>query len=299
MKKSLPFLVLICLATHPLHGTISTVYNMRIAETTKLSLDADRGATTSLSALTVFNQWRTTYRNVNASIGGGMISLVYIPSSFYARLDCAVANVYNETTHFTRTEPDDLLFSTGYSLALSQKTNVTFSGFLGLPLHADQSLDRIQFGYGHAGIGAQLDSSYVYAANKQHIVRYAARSIYFLPQTVIALNDVGCYEKVRFSNGVLTDLFIAHTSAFGNHKAEVGYNPTFLYKATISPSITDAKARSEYIRHAFYSTYGYSFSLKNVSSSVTVALSYAFDSGPKTFGFKRIVNAWALWGINF
>lgn len=289
----------VLIASH-MYGSISTVYNLRIAETTKRIGIEPVFEQPSLGTVTMFGTFRKKYNGDKHRSIGGLCTLVYAPESFFLRLDAAVGRVASndQGVFFSRTQVDDLLFSAGYSPSLSEKMRLTFSGFLGLPTHKDTSLAFVQFGYGHYGLGAQIDGSFIYSHNKDHTLRSAIRCIHFFPRRVCAQVDRGI-ESFKYGLGDLIDLFIAFHNKINKHNIELGYNGSFFINASIYPNLESALQKANYTRHSFFGMYKYHFLINTTTNMLATALSYGFEPTPKIYGNKRLITVWASWSVNF
>lgn len=286
----------------PIYGTISVVYNLRIAETTKRQhLNQHSTSHSKLAALTLFDQLRRTYNGIRETGSGGLGTFVYFPeSSCYLRADWAAGRVtekISDMPHFSRVQTDDILFSGGYSVAM-QQAKFTLSGLFGVPTHKDTSLQHNQLGVGHVSLGGQLDGSYMVPWHNNHTVFAAARFIHFFSRSVEAF-FTPLYTHYNFGAGNLTDLFLAYHVNAGPHRFETGYNPTFLTNVTLKPYIAAVVNAINFIRSSFYGTYSYVFSSERFLQGIIAGISYSFDHRPKDFGYKRIITLWGTWGINF
>lgn len=282
-----------------LKGTVSIVYNLRIAETTKQSFN-EHASSKFLGALTLFDQSRKRVIGIWQNYGGGLASLVYFFKPFYLRVDAAVAHVQQKDrgVHFSKTQGDDILFSSGYSFPIKDRIQLTISGLLGVPTHHDRSLEIPQFGYAHTGLGFQLDGSFIYSSNRNYTLRSAVRCIHFLARKIsFDLDDDA--QIFNFSTGNLIDFFIAHHINIGNHRFEYGYDLTFLVGSKINPILMIASQKNDYIRNNFYASYKYRFSIKKYKNALTAALSYGFDHRPERYRNKRIFTIWGSWSVNF
>jgi hypothetical protein len=296
MKYKFQFLLIICSYSINLTGSISVVYNLRIAETSKHPAQAHP---TSASC-TLFGTFREQYSTIKQRAGGGLFTLMYTPENFFLRVDAAVAHVtslFSDSSHVGRTQTDDLLFSAGYSPNTPSNMRMTFSGILGLPTHRDTSLNLIQFGIGHYGLGTQFDGSLFYSEKQTQSLRYAARFIHFFPRSVY-IQALDC-QKFSFNIGNLVDLLIAFHSLHQNHSGEIGYNATFLFDASLHPTLNSVIAQIDYIRNSFYVVYKNTFLIGENNHTCALALSYGFDVKETIFSNKHIVTLWTSWTISF
>jgi len=289
------------LLTLPAHGAISLVYNLRVAETTK-RLEINPGLRLPfLITGTALGTFRTKYDGSTQRCGGGLLTFIYSPKNFFLRADAAVGHVSSENNgvHFSRTQTDDLLFSAGYSPRIAENRRFTYSALLGFPTHKDKSLENVQCGYAHYGLGGQMDGSFALSADHVYTLRSAARCIHFFPRKAAAHVNPTNTRRFNYGLGNLVDLFIALHRRKNDHNLEAGYNPSFFFDARICPSFDDAVEKTNYIRNSFYGLYKYRFLIRETTCMVAGALSYGFDATPKTFGNKRIITAWGSWTVNF
>jgi len=302
LKKSLIRIIFLMASglLQDIECAISIVYNLRIAETTKYIGVDDVLKRSSTAIATTFGTFRKKYNGTRHECAGELFSIIYAQKNFYVRADAAAALVasFDKGTLFSRTQGDDLLFSGGYSPTLSDRMRITFSGFLGFPTHKDTSLDFVQFGYGHYGLGGQVDGSYNYVENENHWVRAALRLIHFFPRTITE-SVAGIAEPFRYGLGNVLDVFIAFHSTFNGHIAEVGYDGSKFFGASVHPLFDDAVRKTNYLRHSFFGMYKYRFKFEEVTVSIAAALSCGFDQYPKLYGNKRIVTPWISVGVNF
>lgn len=278
-----------------LFSSISIVYNIKIAETTKRQAFEKNGEHPSTIALTPFDQYRNKYSGARHNYGGSMLSYIYSPETYFARVDFAFAQVNADHGTFIKTETDDLVFSAGYSFTANDRAKFTLSGLFGIPTHKDRSLIEPQFGYAHIGLGAQFDGSLIFSKhNPDHSLRFAVRGIEFFNRKVRV--DA---EHFNFTFGTLVDLYLALHINSDNNRIDFGYNPTFLVAASIKPFLPDAVKQTEFKRNSFFGVYKRRFSFKKHPSAAVIALSYGFDLEPLDFGNKRIITVWGLWSIAF
>lgn len=284
----------------PAYGSISIVYNLRIAETSKRFVVTSMIPSPSLGTFTLFGTFREKYNGDKQHCGGGLFTLIYAPESYFVRVDAAVGHVASNTQGvlFSRTQADDILFSAGYSPKTSEKMRVTFSGLLGIPAHKDTSLEFAQFGYGHYGLGAQMDGAIAYSKNRDYSLRFAARFIHFFPRMAPALVNTSM-EKFKYGIGNLADLFIGLHFNRARHSMEVGYDGSFFFDAYICPNLDDTVEKTNYIRNNFYGTYRYRFLINKRTHIIRAGFSYGFDSRPKAYGNKHIITFWTSWSVNF
>ncbi len=282
------------------YGSVSFVYNLRIAETTrKQSFEAHYKYPHIVTVLLV-DQARKQRTGSHQNILGPLASAVYDWPHAYVRMDFAAARISqkSETASYVRTQTDDVLLSAGFGHTFNKQVKATISGYLGIPTHKDTSLELVQFGVGHLALGGQLDGAIVYSSNIHNVIRMALRAIHYFPRKApIVSNDQTI--NTLFGYGNLIDIFVAHHSNIGTHRFEAGYDASFLFGATIKPFIADLLDKLRYIRSSFYASYKHIFFINQLPSAFALNLSYGFDHVPKKSGNKYVINAWASLGINF
>lgn len=297
-KKICVMIFSVCLASSIRVFGVSLVYNLRIAQTTRHQVLAMELRHPSIFVGTLFGQFHKLQDGTSQTVGGGIASYTYSTESMYGRIIGAVGHVktHNDNVCFSRTQTDDILFMGGYSHKIGDQATITASGLLGLPTHGETLLQGLQVGTGHVGIGGQLDASWKYASN--HAIISAGRLVHFFPRNEdIVVNEVPeCY---RIHLGNLGDLFVAHSSNWGRHLLEIGYNPTFVFDYRICPPIPTLEKKGTAIRSSFYAAYLYGFLIKQLPSAFILGISYGFDHFHRPFANKYVVTLWASWGINF
>jgi len=291
------------LSTSALNGaSLTFVYNLKIAETTKRQTDKFSGYHFIGASTPIFHE-RTRKNEVKQSALGSLESLIYYKKPFYARIDFAFAHVWEklENSRFSRTLSDDILFTGGYRRSFSKKFCATLSGLIGIPTHRNMFLEGVQFGTGHYGIGIQLDSAINYAESVAHSFRTAYRCIHFLERDLDG-KAVGLNEKFKFSYGNLMDFYIAHHFDFQKTKFELGYDFILLTGARIfpvPPIFALLPDRTNFKRSTFFAASQRIFFIGKHPSAVTLGLAYGFDHTPRLVGIKRLITSWIAWGINF
>jgi len=281
------------------NASLSFVYNLRIAESTKRQT-FEKGSHKNTFSLTAINNNRKKRDGTKHNLAGLLESYSYVTPVFYARADFAFGQV--RETHgclqFKEVETDDLLLKSGYSYFINTKTKFTISGLFGIPTHNDFALKHYQLGYGHFGLGIQLDGSFNYSLPKTSAIRGAFRLIQFLPRRVLYTADK-ITQRYHVNIGNLIDLFIAHHTVFGHHSFEFGYDQIFFCNANIQPYLEGAREKFNYIRPEFFSTYKYTISTHRTHQILSATVSAGFDIWPWFHGNKRIIEAWFSYGINF
>ena len=299
-KINLFLVVLLC--AHSLYG-ITIVYNFRIAETTRSHLKTLIKRRKSIIALTTFAQFRKLLKEVHQSAVGGLLNYVYMKEDFYARISSAIAHVRTKTnntllaTPISRTQTDDILFTAGYALTVHERLKVAFSGHFGIPTHKDTSLQALQFGTGHVGLGGQIDG--VLHFNEHQALMAAVRFIHFFSRDVpISIDDV--IREVDFSPGNVADLFFSYQHVWKSHQIECGYNPTFIFDARLSIPLPLVIEEINSTTHSFFASYRYGFLIrKTYPSAFIIGTSIGTNPQPESIGNTTIVTAWLSWGINF
>jgi hypothetical protein len=298
MKKIFSCCMILLMSNVPTFcGTISLVYNLRIAETTKNQFIVFKEKHPSVITVTPVIQFRKTHNDLREFVGGGLGTYIYATDHWYGRVNAAVGRSAETNCMGIsdgRTDLDDILFSGGYGHRLNEYAKVTFSAHFGIPTHKDGSLQGIQLGTGHYGLGAQVDGSLKVHTN--HALMAALRFIHFFPRNVKTILGP---ERFNFSIGNLVDLFFTYQGNWERHQLEVGYNPTFLFDASIHPSLATVVKQTDFIASSFYASYRYGFMLCGLPSGIIFGTSYGFDHSPKIFGDKYIVTSWFSFGVKF
>ncbi len=301
IKKQLFSLICICaLAFNQVtYSSISIVYNLRVAETTKLLATDLSSEYPSMAVVTPFGTYRKKLNDIKQLAEGLLGTLSYTRQYFYVRVDSAFGYVKQTepSSSFSRTQPDDILFSGGYSKTFAERSKITLSGLLGFATHKDTSLVHIQFGYGHTGLGAQLDGSHIVNNNGYllQVLRAAARCIHFFPANVCTSD----FQVVNFNVGNLVDFFASYVWRWKANRIELGYDLSFFFNARITPYVETVIQQADYVRSNFFGSYKYRFKIGNYTNDLTAALSYGFDHLPKQLSTKRIVTIWGSWSIHF
>jgi hypothetical protein len=266
--------------------SLTLVYNLRIAEATKRQKTPGDQRYPSIASFTLVDHASERRDGTHYNYIGGLATYYYATESLHAEIDTAAAHVCQKKdgASFSRTQFDDILFSGGWSVSLNERSRATVTGMIGIPTHKDLSPEGVQFGTGHGGVGIQLDGSFFYSKNYHHFIAIAGRYLRFFPRTIhILINDHA--TPFRFNIGNVVDLFISHSSNWERHHVEVGYNPTFLFEASIYPSLALITEQTNYIRSSFFGSYRYLFLVGKHASGISTGLSYGFDHIPSTFGF--------------
>jgi len=285
----------------PMHG-ITLVYNLRIAETTRTQLKHLVQKRHSIIAATPFAQFRQLLKDAHESAVGGLLTYIYMKEHFFARVNAAVGHVHAKSdtlnASFSRTQTDDILATVGYAFSVHEYLSMGASLHLGVPTHEDTSLQVVQLGTGHVGLGGQIDAAYSISDSQAFMA--AARFIHFFPRNVrIMLNDV--MQHFDFALGNAADLYFTYQKNWGRqHQLEVGYNPTFLFDAHTEPPLPELMAQINSTIHSFFGSYRYGFLIKNTyPSAIIIGTSIGVNPLPEQFGNTKIETVWFSWGINF
>lgn len=287
---------------HTISDSISIVYNLRISNVTRKQLQSAGEKPVNIFFETPFFQWRS-YRDCSKQTDiGGLSSYVYSTSSYYFKIDAAVAHVnYTKSPiHFAQTESDDVLLTGGYGHDIGKRGRCAYSVLFGIPTHQDFNIDPVQFGTGHVGLGAQVDGSYHL---KEHTTLFVAlRLVHFLPRT--APVHIPCailpYNAYNIKPGNLGDFFIAYQKQWNTHnRIEWGYNATSLFGGSINPFFPEASAIIVLMRHSFFGVYFRNILIDKTMTGITIGLSTGFDSKPKRVGARIQTTLWGSWGIVF
>jgi hypothetical protein len=301
--KALKLSLITLFSLPPLNGaSVSFVYNLKIAETTKRHAE-EKSKYHFIGAATPIFQDRKKNNEVEQNAFGSLESLIYYRAPIYARVDFAFAHVWEqlEQFRFSRTLSDDILFTAGYSHSFTERIRSTLSGMVGIPTHKNVILEGIQFGTGHYGLGIQLDSAIQYALRWPHSLRLAYRCIHFLKRTLDG-EIIGLDEKFKFTYGNLMDFFIAHHFNFDKNRFEIGYDFILLMGASIDPVppiFSLLPDTTNYKRSSFFGTYQRLFAVGTHPSALILGLSYSFDNDPHALSLKRLITTWISLGINF
>lgn len=284
---------------------VSVVYNMRILQTTNQRASHISNLRPSIGSLVFIEQFRerrtiNSHEHFDALLG----SYVYTARPFYIRTDFAFGHVNSKINNvkFSRTQSDDIYLAGGYTHQMTERSNLTGSLILGIPTHRDTVLQGIQFGTGHIGVGAQLDGLFALRSETPQTILTAVRFLHFIPRSAST-----CLTGQRLNFcvdiGNLVDLFIAYQVNLGcnrNHRLMTGYNPQFLFNASISPQIPALQNFSAIgARSNFFASYVYFFPIGDHISGLVAGFSYGFDHLPKCFGIKNQETFWIGWGVNF
>lgn len=286
---------------------VTIVYNMRIAEITKRQQLTPNMKRHNILGQTTFGQWRELKNGFKQSAYGAIASYIRSAQSFYFKVDGAVGRVKNNilTTIIKRTQTDDILFTGGYGHAVGKRARLTYSCLFGVPTHRDFILELAQFGTGHVGLGAQIDTSYAYSADRSNVIFGAARLVHFFPRNIQShdpcLQPLYQCHEYNLSPGNIADIYIAHQTNWAKkNRLEFGYDASFLgISSRIKPEITDFSGSLLYIRNSFFGAYSRRIPLKNTQMGIITGLAGGFDSRPKIVGNRYMLTAWFLWGILF
>lgn len=273
-------------------GTISIVYAIKISEPNKIVY----GKAKTGFGFTPFEQarWRRDCLNKSNAVGE-LLTFIHVERSIFARIDFAFARVSEVTqgVPFARIQTDDLLLTAGYVWRYPQIT-CSLSGLMGIPTHKDTSLEHIQFGLAHLGLGTQFYIGARYLPQRDYAIRALFRFVGFIPRRV----EVESWSYI-LNTGQAIDVLISHYAPFGAHDFEIGYNPTFLLGIGISPQIPAVSGEKTLIRNNYFATYRYTHVSSKLINSFRVGIGFGSDVIPKLVGQKLIVTGWFVWAIAF
>lgn len=279
---------------------ITLVYNLRVSETTKRQVDifGNKKGESIFTAIG-FNQYRYREDGTHQFAGGLLATYVYVLDHFYARVIAGGGHIasHSDASCFEQNQMDDILFSAGFETDINDCAHTTISFHLGLPVHNDNSLNVYQLGIGHVGIGMQIDGTWQYAESSA--LFGAMRLIHFLPRRVTFLLVEPPPFKFKFNLGNIADLFIANQSHWGPHQLNVGYNPTFIFDASLKPYVPRVLNVVQDITQSFFVSYRYSFYMGETPSAIVFGFSYGFAHRPEHMSDKSIWTPWISWGILF
>lgn len=298
MKKNIYKLFLILgLFIHLPLPALSIVYNFRIAQLTRQPIAQKTNSRPNSASLLLFNLFQKTHAfNIRENYTGGLATYNRnFAERYYFKTDFAVAHVDRNVDKITKvsvTEPDNILISMGRNFTLGKKSNATFSGLLGIPTHSVKTLQRVGFGVGQVGVGAQLDG--LYKLCKPVDFLWGIRYNYFIPRT--AFDTLG--NSYKFTVGSIADILVAlQTSNPLSHGLEGGYNARWGFGVHAVPDFANID-QLNYMRNSFYLAYKYTFLTKRVAHRLLLNISYGFDSKPKLYGYDAVI-VWGAWGIAF
>lgn len=288
--------VLICLRLQA--GSI--VYNFRIAQITKQSLQEKSNHSHYTLVALLFDQFQKRRSGIKENYAGGLASVIYNAHNYYARIDTALARFNqkkNMQTLYRNVQTDDLLFTVGRNFMFdNDRSLLTLSGLFGVPTHRNNALRSIDFGYAQVGAGLQLDGSYLLNEQTSSGLLYGARYIYYVPRTTFDCSG----NRYRFSIGNIGDILGAYKRYWENtHGIELGYSFRSDFGASVSPVINGLAHQTNYNRSNFYFVYKYKLPQGHTMHRFLFNISYGFDHGHKREGYKSIVTLWGSWNVNF
>lgn len=278
----------------------SIVYNFRIAQITKQSLQEKNNHSHYTLVALLFDLFQKRYSGVKENYAGGMASVIYNRHNYYARIDTALSR-FNQKKDMKKiyqdVQTDDLLFTVGRNFMFdNNRSLLTLSGMFGVPTHRNNAVRSIDFGYAQVGTGVQLDGSYLLNEQTGSALLYGARYIYYLPRTT---NDCSG-NRYRFSIGNIGDILGAYKRYWHNtHGIELGYTFRSDFGASLWPVLPDVVNKTNYNRSNFYFVYKYKLPQDHTMHRFLFNISYGFDHGHKRDGYASIVTLWGSWNINF
>ncbi len=283
-----------CLASCSHLFAISMVYNFRIAQITEPPQTTNEK---KHAMALLFDQYRVKYDHICQNFGGGLASFIYNFDENYFRIDGAVSHIHekqkDETTVNT-TETDDILFTLGHNVRLTDKASITFSGLFGVPTHRLYRLQHTDFGYSLVGIGVQIDG--LYQLKHDSLLYWGGRYIRFAPRHGC---DSDCCSH-RFTLGNIGDLLIAGKKSWcKKHGLECGYTFRARFGCRCIPFFDQIIQKTNYLRSNFYAVYSYDFKIENIPNRLFAYVSYGFDHKSKIYGNKHIATVWGTWQVSF
>jgi hypothetical protein len=255
-------------------GAIPLVYNLRIGETTRAINPSFGEIKPSIIALTPVAQFRHFKNDFEQSLGGVLGSYIYMHNDLYARINVAVGRVHAQIADtepdFSKIQTDDILLTAGYSWQLGSSIRIGLSGHLGIPTHKDDSLNLVQLGTGHVGLGLQLDGSA--SLSETQMLLAAARLICFLPRN-LTITATAVTTNIDYNLGNAIDLLCAYQQSWREHMIYFGYNPTFTFETDNLPGIAGPPTFHT-TTNSFFFTYRYGFLIKDMLSAIIFGVSY-------------------------
>jgi hypothetical protein len=301
MKKNIFALILIgnLLTNVPASG-LSVVYNFRIAQITRQPIGHQEKQRLSSLSLLLFNLFqKTKCFNIREDYAGGLVTFNRnFAEKYYIRTDFAVAHTNQKVNHLSTVdaiEPDDILLTVGRNFTFKQRSKITVSGLLGIPTHSVNTLQRVGFGSGLVGIGAQLDG--IHKFTKKSDFLWGSRYNYFAERT--AFTAAGTAYK--FSIGSIAYLLVAlqtNSTVSLKHGVEGGYSARWGFGVHATPNNIPNLGLLNYMRNNFYCVYKYTFLTERVAHRLLLNVSYGFDTKPKQYGYNAVM-LWGSWGIAF
>lgn len=286
---------------------ISIVYNMRIANITRRQHANTPGNYKHTAIETPFGQWRALKNGTQQHDAGILNSYIYSKPSHYIKVDTAVAHIASNIPipaqatclHIARTQWDDLLLTGGYGQKIGSKCRIAYSGLFGIPLHRDNILELAEFGTGHVGLGAQVDSSY--ALTDHETIFFALRGLYFIPRKARVdnpcLTPLYAQSTYKIKLGTVFDIFISHQTMWNTYnRIEYGYDATFAPTGSINPPLSNGVT---FTRHSFFGVYFRTILAFERPTGLIIGLSGGFDSKPAVLGNRYHATLWSSWGFVF
>lgn len=297
MKRLKIIIVILTLLEPSLVHALSIVYSFRITQITRQPIVPETENKPSSTSLLWFNYFqKTRCFGIRENYTGGLATYIRnFRKQYFFRADFAVGKAHQtikkiETSNVI--EPDDFLFTVGKNIMKTDCGRVSVAGLIGIPTHSVFTLQRVGFGNGQPGIGAQIDG--LYNLSDKIDVLGGVRYNYFIPRTAFNNQD----EKYTFTVGSIADFLIGlQTSNNIGHGIEGGYAARWGFGAKATPRIIVLEDAS-YMRNNFYLVYKYTFLTEKVAHRLLLNISYGFDSKPKDLGYNAVM-VFASWGIAF
>lgn len=297
--STLKYLCLYYMTSSTILSATSIVYNFRIAQITKQSINNETHDSPTMLTALFFDVYQKKHtENISQNFIGGLGSYIYnFESSDYLRFDFAFSNIHQKTngvTTFSGTEFDDILLTVGHNFQPNNQSKITLSGLFGIPTHPILDLQHASFGYGQVSAGVQLDGSCQFKNSPTYFL-WGTRYLGFIPRCTLAADQ----HYYKFSIGNIADLLVGLKNNWNHHGLEGGYTARFDFGANVSPKYDDIIAKTNYIRNNFYLVYKYKFEKNNYLHRFLLNAAYGFDSKSKKYGNKYIITLWTSWSISF
>lgn len=275
---------------------ISVVYNFRIAQITRQPIAHQPNTKPDSIAPLVFDFFQKMKNfDIRENYAGGLVTYNHNFIHNYFRADFAVAHTsrtVDKVQTVDVTEPDDILFTAGHCIIHNDNAMVTLSGLLGIPTHSVYTLERVGFGSGQVGLGAQIDGLHKFTKEVDFL--WGARYNYFFPRSAFDVNN----NAYQFTIGSIADILVAlQTHKPLGHGVEGGYSGRWGFGIDATPTIANLD-QFNYMRNNVYLVYKYTFLGKRIAHRLLLNISYGSDAKPKLYGYNAVM-VWASWGFAF
>lgn len=282
---------------------ISVVYNFRIAQITRKPIENqvmkqldDKANSESLLLFNFFQ--KSPMLRLCENYTGALATYNHnFGQNYYLRVDSAFAHVDQtlaKRCNVNVVESDDILLTSGRNFTLGEQSKGTVSVCFGIPTHSVYTLQRVGFGTGQVGIGAQFDGMYRFPNYIDAL--WGTRYNYFIPRK--SCDALG--SSYRFTVGSIADILVAlqtNGTLSLRHGLEGGYAARWGFGIDAAGKLPNLKSL-EYMRNSFYLVYKYGFLTKRFAHRFLCNISYGFDSKPKLYGYHAFMG-WVSWGMAF